>query len=191
MLSAAAVGIALLARSTPLLLAVGGIALFIAALDVLEPFAAEIDHPTALLTYGVPPRVLLGRNLAAPIAVLVAIGAVAAGVSIVVAPGAAAIACAVAISAPLAALGGSSLNIALGPPTVEQQVQAAFAPEIYGTLMLLRQALPPALAIAGLVPIVVAANGNDNATGVALMVAAGAALLAVGALSFSCRRAAR
>jgi hypothetical protein len=190
-LSAAAVGVALLARSTPLLLAVGGIALFIAALDILEPFAAEIDHPTALFTYGVPPRVLLARNLAAPIAVLVAIGLVAAGISIAVAPGAAAIACAVAISAPLAALGGSSLNIALGPPTVEQQVQAAFAPEIYGTLMLLRQALPPALAIAGLAPIVVAATGNENATGAALMVAAGAAALAAAALSFSCRRAAR
>jgi hypothetical protein len=190
-LSAAAVGVALLARSTPLLLAVGGIALFVAALDVLEPFAAEIDHPTALFTYGVPARLLLARNLAAPIAALLAIGLVAAGVSIAIAPGSVAIACAVAISAPLAALGGSSLNIALGPPTVEQQVQAAFAPEIFGTLMLLRQALPPALAIAGLAPIVVAASGNENAAGVALVVAIGAALLATGALSFSCRRAAR
>jgi len=57
--------------------------------------------------------------------------------------------------------------------------------------MLLRQALPPALAIAGLAPIVVAATGNENATGAALMVAAGAAALAAAALSFSCRRAAR
>jgi hypothetical protein len=87
-LSAAAVGVALLARSTPLLLAVGGIALFIAALDILEPFAAEIDHPPRSSLTACRPACSLRATWPRRFAVLVAIGLVAAGISIAVAPGA-------------------------------------------------------------------------------------------------------
>ena len=68
---AAAGGLTYAARSTHLLIIFAGLALFIAALDIIEPFAAELDHPTALLTYGVSIRAVLLRNLAAPVAALV------------------------------------------------------------------------------------------------------------------------
>jgi hypothetical protein len=183
-LLAAAGALSYAARSTHLLIIVAGAALFVAALDVIEPFAAELDHPTALLTYGVSIRVLLLRNLAAPVAALLGITLVGAGAIAVIAGGHAALAIACAISAALAALAGSALNVALGPPPMGSQM-AMLLPDAYGLVLLARQGLPPALAISGLAPIAVASASGDAT---AIVVAAAVSVLSISALLYSALR---
>jgi hypothetical protein len=184
-LLAAAGAVAYAARSTHLLIIVAGMALFIAALDVIEPFAAELDHPTALLTYGVSIRALLARNLAAPVAALVGLALVGAGAITVVAGDHTALVFACAISAALAALAGSALNVALGPPPASQMVMMLLSPDIYGLVLLVRQGLPPALAISGLAPIAVATASGDAP---AILVAGAVSALSIGALLYSALR---
>jgi hypothetical protein len=187
LLSGVAIALALAARSTPLLVVLAGAAAFVVALDVIEPFAAELDHPTLLLTYGVPIRDLLGRNLSAPVAALVGFAGACAAVAVVLAPAHAALAIAVAVSAALGALAGSALNVALGPPTVNQLSLVMSLPEVYGIVLILRQVVPPALAAAGLAPIVVAAFSTTGDSG-AIAVAAASAAASTAALAYCCLR---
>jgi hypothetical protein len=172
-LLAAATGLMYAARSTHLLILFAGLALFVAALDVIEPFGAELDHPTLLLTYGVSIRMLLLRNLAAPVAALVGLALVGAGTATGLAGAHTGLVFACAISAALAGVAGATLNVTLGPPTASQLTNVFVSPEIYGIALLVRQGLPPAIAIAGLAPIAVAsAQGDATAVGVAIAVSA-------------------
>ena len=180
-----AVGLAFAARSTQLLIVVAGTALFVAALDVIEPFAAELDHPTSLLTYGVSIRMLLLRNLAAPVAALVGVALVGVAASAFVAGVHVGLVFACAISAALAALAGSTLNVALGPPPASQLAMLVYSPDIYGIVLLVRQGLPPALAVAGLAPVVVAATSGDGA---AVVVAVASSAVSIGVLLYSALR---
>ncbi len=184
-LVAAAAGLASAARSTPLLILFAGAALFVAALDILEPFAAELDHPTALLTYGASIRLLLLRNLAAPVALLVG-GALLGAATATAAFGAnGPLVFTCAVSATLAALAGSALNVTLGPPPASQMAMLLMSPDIYGIVLLVRQGLPPAIAVAGLAPVAVAAASGDGAA-IAVGVLVSAA--SIGALLFSALR---
>ena len=172
------------ARSTHLLIIFAGLALFVAALDFVEPFGAELDHPTLLLTYGVSIRAVLLRNLAAPIVALTGLALVGAGVVTAVSGEHVFLIVACAVSAALAALAGSALNVALGPPTSELAMMV-FSPDIYGMVLLLRQGIPPAIAIGGLAPIAVASASGDVA---AVAVAVGVSALSVGVLLYSALR---
>jgi hypothetical protein len=189
LLLAAAVAAAIAARTTPLLVVVAGLASFVVALELIEPFAAELDHPTSLLTYGVAITELLRRNLAAPIATLVGVALAVATAASIIAPAHAALAFAVALSASLGALAGSALNVSLGPPSLDQMLSASAMPipELAGLPLLFRQAIPPALAAAGLAPIAVAAastTGDSSAIGLATAVAGAS----VATLVYCCER---
>jgi hypothetical protein len=179
-----AVALTYAARSTHLLIIVAGSALFVAALDVVEPFGAELDHPTSLLTYGVSIRAVLLRNLAAPIVALTGVALVGAGIVTAATGEHVMLIVACAISASLAALAGSALNVALGPPTSELAMVVTM-PEVYGLILLVRQGLPPAIAIGGLAPIAVASASGDVA---AVAVAVGVSALSVGVLLYSALR---
>jgi hypothetical protein len=66
---------------TPVLFVLPGPLLFVAALDLIEPFAQEVDHPTRRLLLPQPTLALWRRHLVAPMVgagVVVAIAAVAA-----------------------------------------------------------------------------------------------------------------
>jgi hypothetical protein len=181
----AAAGLAYAARSTQLLIVGAGAALFVAALDVVEPFAAELDHPTSLLTYGVSIRMLLLRNLAAPVAFFLGV-AVAGGVASAFVGGAhVGVVFACAISATLAALAGSTLNVTLGPPPASQMALLVLSPDIYGIVLLVRQGLPPAIAVAGLAPVVVAGTTGDAA---AIVVAVVSSAVSLAVLSYAALR---
>jgi len=99
---------------TPVLFALPGPLLFVAALDLIEPLAQESDHPTRRLLLPQTAAVLIRRHLWAPIAtmaVVVAISAVTAAIAsgnpglalgvgaVVVLPLAAVLVCAAAVSA--------------------------------------------------------------------------------------------
>ncbi len=184
-LLAAGAALAYAARSTPLLIVLAGAALFVAALDILEPFAAELDHPTSLLTYGVSIRMLLLRNLAAPVVAFVGIALLGAAFSTIAVGEQALLVGVCATTAALAALAGATLNVTLGPPPASQLAMMLLLPDIYGIVLLVRQGLPPALAIVGLAPVVVAAT-----VGIAPAVATAVAISAVsiGALLYSALR---
>jgi hypothetical protein len=65
----------------PILFALPGVLLFIAALDLVEPLAQESDHPTRRELLPLPTPLLIRRHLAAPavaLGIVVALGAVAA-----------------------------------------------------------------------------------------------------------------
>jgi hypothetical protein len=67
LIAVAAGGIAVAGFSqTPVLFALPGPLLFIAALDLIEPFAQEVDHPTLRLLLPSPSAVLWRRHLVAP-----------------------------------------------------------------------------------------------------------------------------
>jgi hypothetical protein len=161
------------ARSTHLLIILAGAALFVAALDMIEPYASELDHPTSLLTYGVSIRMVLLRNLAAPVAALTGIALLGGATVTLTSSSHTALVLACAVSASLAALAGSTLNVTLGPPSASQMEGLLLSPDIYGMVLLVRQGLPPAVAIAGLAPVAVAsASGDAAAIAVAVVVSA-------------------
>ncbi len=170
--------LAFAARSTHLLIVPAGVALFVAALDVIEPFAAELDHPTTLLTYGVSIRMLLLRNLVAPVVALVGLALIGAIAVVPAAGGHAGLLVACAVSAALAAVAGSTLNVTLGPPPASQLAMLIFSPDIFGIVLLVRQGLPPAIAVGGLAPVVVA-SANSDAVGIVVAVGIGALSIAV------------
>ena len=173
------------ARSTHLLIILAGAALFVAALDVIEPYASELDHPTSLLTYGVSIRMVLMRNLAAPVAALTGIALLGAATVTLTSSSHTALEFACAVSASLAALAGSTLNVTLGPPSASQMEGLLLSPDIYGMVLLVRQGLPPAVAIAGLAPVAVAsASGDAAAIAVAVVVSA----VSIGTLLYAALR---
>ncbi len=184
-LLAATGAVAYASRSTHLLIIVAGATLFVAALDFIEPFAAELDHPTALLTYGVSIRAVLLRNLAAPVAALVGVSLIGAGALALATDHLTVVVFACALSASLAALAGSALNVALGPPPASQLEMLLLMPDIYGLILLVRQGLPPALAIAGLAPIAVASTAGAVP---AIIVAVALASASTGALLYAALR---
>jgi uncharacterized protein DUF6297 len=148
--------------TTPLVV-VAGIASFVAALDVTEGLAQEIDHPTIAdmtpantgylyLRHLAAPAAVLGGIAAAPVVALVALGHDSVTVEV---------ALYTAITAAVGACAGSALSITLGPPNFASQSLMLF-PEQIGVLMLARQMLAPVLAIAGFLPLALAVHAAHN-----------------------------
>jgi uncharacterized protein DUF6297 len=158
--TAAAVGAWL--GTTPLVV-VAGIASFVAALDVTEGLAQEIDHPTIAdmtpantgylyLRHLAAPAAVLGGIAAAPVLALVALGRGSVTVDV---------ALLTAITAAVGACAGGALSITLGPPNFASQSLMLF-PEQIGVLMLARQMIAPMLAIAGFLPLALAVHAAHN-----------------------------
>lgn len=91
-------------QGTTPLVAVAGALLLLAALDLIEPLAQELDHPTRRDLLPIPPTKLINRHLVAPSVAMAAVGAV--GVVVAAALGASGgdLAAGVAMLAPTALL---------------------------------------------------------------------------------------
>ncbi len=150
--------------TTPLVV-VAGLASFVAALDITEGLAQEIDHPTIGDLTPVNTGTLYLRHLAAPAAVLALIAA--APVLVLVALGRSSVtvdvALCTAITAAVGACAGGALSITLGSPNFASQALMLF-PEQIGVLMLARQMLAPLLAIAGFLPLALAVHAAHQGT---------------------------
>jgi hypothetical protein len=148
--------------TTPLVV-VAGIAAFVAALDVTEGLAQEIDHPTLVDSTPVNTGWLYMRHLAAPAAVLGCMAAAPVAVLAVLGRGSVTIdvAIATALTATLGACAGSALSITLGAPNFASQALLMF-PEQIGLIMVARQALAPLIAIAGFLPLALAVHAAHN-----------------------------
>jgi hypothetical protein len=171
---AIAAGVGAWLGTTPLIV-VAGVAAFIAALDVSEGLAQEVDHPTLVEARPVSTGWLYARHLAAPVSVLLLL---AIAPLVVLATGGynstvLGVALATTVTAIVGTIAGASLSVVLGPPPLGSPWLMTF-PEMMGTLLIARQAIAPGLAIAGFLPVALAVHAAR--TGHPIVDAANAAI---------------
>jgi hypothetical protein len=162
------------AGTTPLVVA-AGLALWVAALDAVEPLGQEVDHPgrtdgfpleRGRLHVGHLPVTYVVSSLAGAVAAVVALLPV--GASVPVAP---------------ALVGGLAVGLLAGCGAVVSTIQGApssvdllsmTTPEIAGARTVVRTAWPPGLAVAGTVPLLLARSADGRDDPLALPLALGA-----------------
>jgi hypothetical protein len=145
--------------TTPLLV-VAGIALYLAALDVTEPLAQEVDHPDRAASYDLVPGVLHLRSLGPSAALMMLVGGVGIVAAAAVTGGAATtwqLGAIVVVPAALCALGAGAMSVVKGPPPA-LSTQAMLIPEAAGARAMGRLLWPPVMATIGVIPIVAARN---------------------------------
>lgn len=139
--------------STPLVV-VAGAAWWVAGLDVVEPLAQELDHPTRLRSFPRPEGAILLRHLVVPTLVMLALFGVGGGVAVALDPSVrlGEVLVVTAVPAAVLAVGGAALAMtadAYGGTAAD----ALDVPELSGMRIVFRMAWPPALAVFGLVPL--------------------------------------
>lgn len=150
------------AGTTPLL-AVAGLALFVAALDAVEPLAQEIDHPSRREALPVETGWLLVRHLLVPAVVMVGVALVGAVAAVAVDPSTLAVrvAAACVLPAAVAAVSGAVVSTVMGAPDPTSGWDL-LPPEIAGARSAYRTALPPLLAVLGTLPLLAAKAAHDD-----------------------------
>jgi hypothetical protein len=141
------------------LVIVAGIALFLAALDVSEGLAQELDHPERPASYPVAWGELIMRHLIVPGVVLLVVELPALGLLIgLTNPGpAASLAAIVWVPVAFAGTCGAATALTLSAPSAATQLAFGIgfgAPELATLALVLRVATPPAVMIAALTPLV-------------------------------------
>jgi hypothetical protein len=160
--------------TTPLLL-VAGICLYVAGLDAVEPLAQEIDHPDRRDGYSLANGELQARQLTPSVVVMLVVGlfgliagyAASGGAlraleigAILVVPGA------------LTGLAGAAISVIQGAPSAFSSTDSMLPPEMAGARAVFRLVWPPAVAIAGLLPLLAgrhAGAGRSPVTAVAAL----------------------
>jgi hypothetical protein len=149
-------------RGTTPLVIVAGLALWAAALDVIEPLAQELDHPDRWAGYPIAPGDLLTRHLVGPgialaLACCVPIGALAALTD----PGPALqTAAAMLVPTCAAAVIGAAASVATAP--FDPSSMQTLVPEAIGTQMLFRIAWPPAIVVLASLPVLSARDAASR-----------------------------
>lgn len=169
--------------TTPLVL-LAGVAMFIAGLDAVEPLAQEVDHPSRRDASPLPAAAI--HLLHVPMGLLsmlvtAAVAGVAAGVP---GPGRLPGALAAFLVVPLAmgGLGGALVSVLAGPVSMSEGWSLA-PPEAQGMRLAVRTAWPPAVAVIGAAPVLLArsavADGRAAVAGAQPLVVASALLFGV------------
>jgi hypothetical protein len=152
-------------RGTSPLIVVSGLALWAAALDVIEPLAQELDHPDRWAGYPINPGDLIGRHIAAPLlglllATCVPVGVLAAfgdpGKVLGTAGG-------VIVTACMAAVLGAAASVATAP--FDPSAMTMQMPEAIGTTLIMRVAWPPAVAVIACLPVLAARGAEKKGIG--------------------------
>jgi hypothetical protein len=165
----------------PLIVVAGG-ALFVAALDAVEPLAQETDHPQTRSLIPLEDGRLNVRHLVVPFFVMLFVCAV--GVLAILPFGDARfifkLALAIVPSAALAAVCGAAISTVTEPPMMSA-MQTVPGLELMGMQVVFLAAWPPAIAVIGLLPLFAALS----APGRALDPAAAAGAASIFTLTFS------
>ncbi len=148
-------------EGTPVLVALTGLALLVAALDAVEGLAQEDDHPT---TSGQLPHGsgwLALRHLAVPMILILGVCVVGVGVAAALGPGQVAgvlgIGLLAAVPATVGAVVGAALSLSSGPAINPLEVGP------FGSaLAIARTVGPPLLAVLGVLPLAVARLAQDS-----------------------------
>jgi hypothetical protein len=150
-------------RGTSPLIIVSGLALWAAALDVIEPLAQELDHPDRWAGYPVGHGDLLLRHLAAPIVLLVVLACVPVAVLAAVTGDSTTVLSVGAGVLPLAcgaAVLGAAASVAMAP--FEMSNVQTLMPETVGTQMLMRVLWPPAVPVLAALPVLAARHAAEH-----------------------------
>ncbi len=148
--------------TTPLIIVCGLVA-YVAALDAEEPLAQDIDHPGLLTGQPVVDGLVLFRHLAEPVVVMIGVGVVAVATAYLVDPspmvlqvGAIAL-----LPAALAGVAGAAVTV-VSEAILDSTSEAFIPPEVAGPRLLFRTAWPPAIAVIGFVPVLVARAAAEH-----------------------------
>lgn len=162
--------------TTPLL-AVAGIALWIAALDAAEPLGQEVDHPGRTDGFPIERSRLHLAHLPLIGIVSVLTGLIAAAVAAVPVGDSVPVGVAVvtAVAAGLLAGAGAVVSVIQGAPDAVD-VLSMSAPEIAGSRTVVRTAWPPVLAIVGTLPMLAGRAAEQGVSDPPPAAAAGQAL---------------
>ncbi|MGZ4734314.1 MAG: hypothetical protein ACXVJW_14125 [Acidimicrobiia bacterium] len=142
-------------RGTTPLIVVAGIALFIAALDAIEPLAQEVDHPDRVQGVPIERGVIYVRHLAVPVAVMAIAGLIGLAAAAVLdpAPGVLLVGVITVVPVAFAAAAAAAFAVVLGAPKVGSGLTISF-PEAATIGLILRQAFPPLLAALAIAPVI-------------------------------------
>jgi hypothetical protein len=153
---------------TSALVIVAGIAMYLAALDLCEPLAQEIDHPDRTNTLATQRGMVLVHHMAVPFAVMVLL-AVLGSVPFIVWGNADIVGTwwPLYILVAGTALGGAGMTINAQPPSAGGLMET---PETASIRFIWRMLVPPAIAVAGFLPLVASANSWRKNHDVAKMV---------------------
>jgi hypothetical protein len=153
--AAGAAGVGVWHGITPLVFA-AALALYVAALDAVEPVAQELDHPDRTDAYPEETGVLYMRQVGPPVVVMLLVGLVGVGAAVAVSGGrllALNVGLADLVPAVLCATGAAMISVIQGPPPVFSSTDTMMPPEMAGIRALLRTAVPPAVATVGILPL--------------------------------------
>lgn len=140
---------------------VAAFALFIAAYDASEPTAQEVDHPTRWESLPDAPGVILLRHFSSAFAVMLILCLIAAASAMLLVPPKVVLdLMIIVVPTALATTAGATISTAQGAPDAVKLV--GLGPEILGVFMAVRLIFPPALAVLGLLPLLVAGSDPDN-----------------------------
>jgi hypothetical protein len=150
--------------TTPMLVA-AGLALWVAALDAIEPLAQETDHPGRRDSYPVVEGELMVRHLAVPVVVMLVVTGGAAAIAVwsghnAVDPQVMGIAF---VPLAVAAVLGAATSVLMGAPKAVDELLIA-SPEIAGTRTVLRTIFPPLVACLATLPVLMARNPPKGST---------------------------
>jgi hypothetical protein len=134
--------------TTPLVI-VAGVALFVAALDALEPLAQEWDHPTRRDSFPLMPGRVATASLLVPTLVLAAVTAVGVALAIAVLDVPAGPMVIAVIPATAAAVAGGTASLILEPVSAAELMSRYPVPEAAGPVLVARLGFAPGLAISG------------------------------------------
>ncbi|HLY83913.1 MAG TPA: hypothetical protein VKQ71_13055 [Acidimicrobiales bacterium] len=148
-------------RGTTPLVVVAGLALYVAALDAVEPLAQEVDHPDRRDGYHLPAGQLHFRQLGPPALLMLVVAGVGVAAGVIATGGssiAAEVGAVLVLPAAFAALGGAAVSVLKGPPP-PLSPQQALMPEAAGARAMGRLLWPPIIAVIGVLPVL----GGRNA----------------------------
>jgi hypothetical protein len=149
-------------RGTTPLVVLAGLALFIAAIDCVEPLAQELDHPD--IGRGIPAErgALYIGHLLVPAVVMVCVSVIALAVVAIVdpTPGVLAVGAITIVPVAIAAVAGAAATVVLGTPNLGAAAVLGSA-EFATMYVVARQAFPPILVILSLAPVVAARAAVD------------------------------
>ncbi|MEY2423486.1 MAG: hypothetical protein QOI95_3553 [Acidimicrobiaceae bacterium] len=171
-------------NGTSPLIAVAGLALYLAALDAVEPLAQEVDHPTLRNSVPVEGGAIELRHIPVAVVATVLVCLVAFVAAVVAGPSwsAVQIAAACVLPAALGAVGGAVISVVGGAPSQGGggDTWSLMPPEVAGMRLAYRTAWPPAMAIIGIVPVLAARTAaRHGASAAPVALAAGGGVLAL------------
>jgi hypothetical protein len=150
--------------TTPMVV-VAGLAMFVAGLDAIEPLSQELDHPSRRDSSPLPASLIHVRHVPVGLVVMILTAGVAAVVTVVpglgVVPGDVALSLFVPLA--LGGVGGALVSTIGGQPSAgNPDAWMATPPEAQGMRLAFRTAWPPAIAVIGAMPIVLARNALER-----------------------------